>query len=250
MEPYILECCVDSVASAIKAQAGGADRLELCSNLIIGGTTPTPALFHEVREHTSLPIHILIRPRFGDFLYSDYEASVIAEEILQFKELGADGVVIGSLTPDGSLHTGQMQTFIENAGSMHITLHRAFDMCVNPIRTLQEAADLKVNTILTSGQADSWEQGLPLLKQLDDRSADMPLQIMAGAGIHASAIEALLAATNLHCFHMSGKKVLDSAMLYRNPHVHMGIPGFSEYQIWQTDAEEIAAAKKVLPASE
>lgn len=247
MDNYILECCVDSVESAIEAQKGGADRLELCSNLIIGGTTPTLALFKEIRKVTSIPIHVLIRPRFGDFLYSDKEASVILQEIIQFRDAGADGVVIGSLKPDGKLHLEHMKAFIANAGKMSITLHRAFDMCADPIKTLQEAMDLHVNTILTSGQADSWKQGLPLLKQLDELTRASLLQIMPGAGINAEGIRTLLEETGFHCFHMSGKKVLSSGMTYRNPAVHMGIPGFSEFEIWQTDAEAIAAAKAVLP---
>lgn len=250
MRPYILECCVDSVSSAIEAQAGGAHRLELCSNLIIGGSTPTLALYKEVRKHTSLPIHVLIRPRFGDFLYSELESTVIIEEILQFKEAGADGIVIGSLTPEGFLHTEMLRTFIAYAGSMHLTLHRAFDMCADPFRALDEALELGFHTILTSGQADSWKQGLSLLKQLDSRCADTPLQIMAGSGINASAIKQLLTETNLHCFHMSGKKVLESNMIYRNPLVHMGIPGFSEYQLLLTDRMEIAAARTVLPVTD
>jgi len=103
---YFLECCVDSVESALTAVAGGADRLELCSNLVIGGTTPTMALFKEIRKHTSIPIHILIRPRFGDFLYTEHEANIICEEISAFRDAGAEGIVIGSLCPDMALRLG------------------------------------------------------------------------------------------------------------------------------------------------
>lgn len=152
MNKYILECCVDSVASAIEAEKGGADRLELCSNLIIGGTTPTLALFNEVRNHVSIPINVLIRPRFGDFLYSEYEVNMIKQEVVQFREAGADAVVIGSLTADGSLDIEQMKELIVLAGDMKITLHRAFDMCADPIKTLQEAINLGIDTILTSGK--------------------------------------------------------------------------------------------------
>ncbi len=102
-QKYILECCVDSVESALQAEKGGADRLELCSNLIIGGTTPTLALFRQIREHTNIRIHVLVRPRFGDFLYTKQELHIIAKEIDMFRKAGAEGIVIGCLTPDGSL---------------------------------------------------------------------------------------------------------------------------------------------------
>ena len=124
---YLLECCVDSAYSARMAKKGGADRLELCSNLVIGGTTPTLALYEQIRKQTGIRIHVLIRPRFGDFLYSEDETALICKEIDAFRAAGADGVVIGSLSPDGSLCTEQMKRFREHARDMSVTLHRAFD---------------------------------------------------------------------------------------------------------------------------
>ena len=138
MKDYMLEVCVDSVESAIAAQRGGAKRLELCGNLIIGGTTPTPALFRAVKAAVDIKIHVLIRPRFGDFCYTDAEFAIIREEVRQFRELGADGVVIGILRPDGSLNMEQMGELIREAGGMQITLHRAFDVCSDPMRALEE----------------------------------------------------------------------------------------------------------------
>lgn len=113
MSSYLLECCVDSVDSALLAEKGGADRLELCSNLIIGGTTPTLALYHRIRMHSDIRIHALIRPRFGDFLYSEEEFQVILEEVRQFRQAGAEGVVIGCLTPEGSLHMEYMKKLMD-----------------------------------------------------------------------------------------------------------------------------------------
>ena len=159
---FLLECATDSVESALAAAKGGADRLELCANLIIGGTTPTLALYDEVRSHSDIPLFILIRPRFGDFLYSDYEANVICREIEMFQKAGAEGVVIGSLNKDGSLNAEHMKRFIDSAKDMSITLHRAFDMCADPFATLQQAKELGVNTILTSGQAPSSLEGIEL----------------------------------------------------------------------------------------
>ena len=160
MSSYLLECCVDSVDSALLAEKGGADRLELCSNLIIGGTTPTLALYHRIRMHSDIRIHALIRPRFGDFLYSEEEFQVILEEVRQFRQAGAEGVVIGCLTPECSLHMEYMKKLMDAAGGMSVTLHRAFDMCRDPFEALEQSKELGVNTILTSGQAPSCLEGI------------------------------------------------------------------------------------------
>lgn len=245
---YTLECCVDSVESAINAKAGGADRLELCANLVIGGTTPTQALFEQVREKTGVRTHVLIRPRFGDFLYSAEEADIICREIRQFRSAGADGIVIGALTPGGSLDLEQMKRFIDSAGGMSITLHRAFDMCRDPFAELEHARQLGIHTILTSGQASSCLEGLSMLNQLV-KAAGKEITVLAGAGIDAAAVKILLAETNLTAFHMSGKKIMDSRMRFRNPDVNMGLPGMSEYEIWRTDPEKVKAVRALLDAA-
>lgn len=242
---FLLECATDSVESALAAAKGGADRLELCANLIIGGTTPTLALYDEVRSHSDIPLFILIRPRFGDFLYTDYEANVICREIEMFQKAGAEGVVIGSLNKDGSLNVEHMKRFIDSAKDMSITLHRAFDMCADPFATLKQARELGVNTILTSGQAPSSLEGIDLYQKLIEK-ANGEISILAGGGIKASTIEKLLKQTSLTAFHMSGKIVVESSMVFRNPAVSMGLPGISEYNIWLTDENNVREARKVL----
>ena len=242
---YTLECCVDSVESALFAKEGGADRLELCSNLVIGGTTPTLALYEQIRVHTDIRIHALIRPRFGDFLYTDEEAAIICREITAFRKAGAQGVVIGSLNPDGSLNLEQMKRFIECAQGMSITLHRAFDMCSDPFTELENARRIGIDTILTSGQAPSCLAGSERMKELVD-AAGNSITILAGAGINAAAVKTLLEETKLTAFHMSGKKILNSGMAYRNPAVSMGLPGMSEYDIWQTDPQAVYSVRKLL----
>jgi copper homeostasis protein len=242
---YILECATDSAESAFAAVEGGADRLELCANLIIGGTTPTMALFDEVRSRSDIPLYILIRPRFGDFLYSDYEANVICREIAMFQKAGAEGVVIGSLNKDGTLNEEHMKRFMDCAKDMSVTLHRAFDMSADPIATLQTAKKLGVQTILTSGQSNSSLEGMELYGKLLEEAKD-EITILAGGGINASTIEKLLDCTKLTAFHMSGKKVIESGMEYRNPAVSMGLPGISEYSIWLTDAQNVRAARDVI----
>lgn len=244
-KPYILECCVDSVESALEAAKGGADRLELCANLVIGGTTPTLALFEQIREKTPIRIHALIRPRFGDFLYTEEEFRIIQREVIRFKEAGAEGVVIGCLTPDGKLDLPKMKELTACAEGMSITLHRAFDMCKDPFAELEEAKKLGIHTILTSGQHPSCLAGIERMKELCKEAGD-DIDILAGAGINAAAVKTLLSETALTSFHMSGKKIIESGMQFRNPHVSMGIPGMSEYEIWQTDHNAVRAVRTLL----
>lgn len=242
---YVLEICADSVQSVIEAQKGGATRIELCSNLIIGGTTPSKSLLEQVRNYSDLPVRILLRPRFGDFCYDRYELDAMKEDVLMFRELCADGIVMGVLRPDGSLNTEEMQTLIEAAGPLDTTLHRAFDVCRDPFETLEAAILLGMNTILTSGQkASAWE-GRELLTRLHE-AANGRIEILAGAGISAEAIAKLLPETHITSYHMSGKIVTDSRMEFRRDGVPMGLPGFSEYDIWQTGADNVRAACAIL----
>ncbi len=242
---YLLECCVDSVESALIAAKNGADRLELCSNLIIGGTTPSLSLYNRIREQTDIPIHILIRPRFGDFLYSEEELQIILEDIRLFRKSSANGIVIGCLSPDGSLNIEAMKRLAEASFDMSITLHRAFDMCRDPYEVLEQAKGLGVHSILTSGQADSCLDGIPLLNSLHEK-AGQSLHILAGAGINAEAVSVLLKETSLSHFHMSGKRLIKSGMNYRNPKVSMGLKGMSEYEIWRTDPEAVRSVRRLL----
>ena len=245
MSSFLLECCVDSVESACNAVQGGADRLELCSGLVIGGITPTLSLYEQIRLHTDLPIHTLIRPRFGDFLYSPEELSVMEREIRSFRRAGAQGVVIGCLTADGALDLEAMKRLLNAADGMSVTLHRAFDMCRDPFEALDQAKELGIRTILTSGQADACIHAIPILSRLCSQAGDS-LTILAGAGINEEAVRLLLAHTPLTAFHMSGKKILKSGMRFRNPNVSMGLPGLSEYEIWRTDPESIRAVRHLL----
>lgn len=245
MKNFKLEACVDSVESALAAAHGGANRLEICANLIIGGTTPSPHLFQEIKKHTSIRTHILIRPRFGDFCYTDYEFEIIKEEVKQFRELGADGIVIGILKPDGHLNIEQLKELKQLAGNMSMTLHRAFDVCVDPFQAMEQAIELGFDTILTSGQKNVCTEGTELLKQLVERSNGR-IDIMVGSGVSANVIKEVYPLTKAKTYHMSGKITLDSAMQYRKNGVNMGMNGMSEYEIWRTDEKNIKEAKQVL----
>ncbi|HHV11732.1 MAG TPA: copper homeostasis protein CutC [Clostridiales bacterium] len=245
MEHILLEACVDGVDSALAAARGGANRMELCGNLIIGGTTPSPLLYKEIRKYTDIPIHILIRPRFGDFCYSDYEYSIMKEEVKMFCELGADGIVIGVLLPDGTLDMERMGELIALSGGMSVTLSRAFDVCRDPYEALDRAKELEIHTILTSGQAEHCLKGKRLIRDLVQRS-EGKIDILVGGGVDAGAIQELYPATLATSYHMSGKVVKDSRMVFRKEGVNMGLPFMSEYEIWQTDGDKIRLAKEVL----
>lgn len=246
MERPLIEGCVDSYASAVAAARGGADRLELCANLSIGGTTPSRALFQQVRRDCGIRINVLIRPRFGDFLYDRQELEEMGEEIAGFRELGADGVVIGVLTPEGALDGTEMARLMERAAGMEVTLHRAFDMTRDPFAALEEAVRLGCRTVLTSGQARSAPAGQELLRELNARAAGR-IAIMAGAGVNRSNIRALHAYTGVTCFHTSARRgAVESGMRYRKAEVSMGLPSLSEYELWRTDEEEIRACAEIV----
>ena len=246
MNTPLIEACVDSYASCKAAYLGGADRLELCAHLVIGGTTPSPALFRQVARDIPVKINVLIRPRFGDFLYSEAEMEQMCEEIQTFRDLGANGVVIGALTPDGDLDIQSMRRMMDCAGGMDVTLHRAFDMTRDPMRTLEDAIQLGCKTILTSGQQKDALTGVELLRELYDR-ANGRIDIMAGCGVKKWNIQEIHDRAGLVVFHTTGRKdALDSGMHYRKQTVAMGLPSLSEYEIWQTDEEEFRACAEIV----
>lgn len=242
----ILEVCVDSVESAVNAEIGGADRIELCGDLVVGGVTPSLVLYERIREKINIPIHVLLRPRFGDFLYSDEELEILIRQAKLFANAGADNLVIGCLTPDGRLDSEAMKRIIDAANGAPVNLHRAFDMCRDLNEALEDAQKLGIASILTSGGYASAIEGAAVLNELKKNAGT--IDIIAGAGMNAKNIQFMLENTSLTSFHMSGKKTLESKMQYRNPRVNMGLPSLSEYEIIQTDTEAVRAAKQVMNA--
>ena len=249
MNKYTLEICVDSVESAINAQKGGATRLELCSNLIIGGTTPTKSLFEEVRKNVNIPINVLIRPRFGDFLYSKYEIEIIKNEIRMFREMGADGIVVGILTKEGEIDLENMKSFISEAQNIPVTFHRAFDVCKNPLEAFYELKKIGVKAILTSGQEENCLKGKQLLKklvELSNKDNKNKIEVIVGAGLNILNIEEIKNFTGANNFHFSGKKVRKSGMEYKKQDINMGIKGFSEFEILETDEKIVQEVSEYL----
>lgn len=244
----ILEVCVDSLASARAAIAGGADRLELCSALAIGGLTPYPALLEQIRAESDIPIRCLMRPRAGDFLYAQEEIRQMAAEIRQLRRTGANGFVIGCLDPQGTLDERAMQPLLEAAEGSCLTLHRCIDVSRDPAETYLTAGRLGFDTVLTSGAAASCTAGTDLIGQLLQlRDSIHGPEVLIGAGVNASVIEWFRRRfPAARAFHMSGKTSIQSGMRFRREGVPMGIPGFDEWHISQTDTSAVAAARRVL----
>ena len=242
----ILEVCVDSVESAVNAERGGADRLELCGDLIVGGTTPSMALFERVRERVNIPIHVLLRPRFGDFLYSKDELEILIRQAKMFHNAGADTLVIGCLTKEGRLDMNANTRIIEAAATTPVNLHRAFDMCRNPKEALEDIIELGCTRILTSGLEANAVTGIPMLKELVEQ-ADGRIIIMPGCGVNPKNIREIAESTGAVEFHFSGRSSYESGMIYRNSKVSMGgTVKIEEYQRDVTDPEIVKAAVNVL----
>ena len=234
----ILEICAGSVESAIAARDGGATRIELCAALEIGGTTPSAGLIAEARKIEGIVLNVIIRPRGGDFLYNEHEAACMEQDIRTCRQLGADGVVIGALTAEGDIDTALCKRLIDAADGMSITFHRAFDMCRDPKRALEELIAIGCDRVLTSGQAATAEDGLPLLKELVQQAAGR-ISIMPGCGVNSGNAARILQATAAVEIHASARKSVGSGMLFRHSGVSMGTPGSDEYARKETDANEV-----------
>lgn len=244
----LLEICVDSLASARAAIAGGADRLELCSALLAGGLTPCEALLRQIRAESDIEIRCLMRPRPGDFLYAEEELELMRQQILQLKKAGSNGFVIGCLTADGDLDIHAMKPLVEACGSCGITLHRCIDVSRDPLNTYRQAAALGIDTVLTSGAAASCKAGLETIAKLIAlRNQENGPEVLIGAGVNANVIRHFrLAVPGAAAFHASCKTELPSAMRFRREGVPMGLPGLDEWHIQQTDPNAVAAARLAL----
>ncbi|MFZ4522139.1 MAG: copper homeostasis protein CutC [Bacteroidales bacterium] len=234
----IIEACVNSAISAIEAQKGGADRVELCENLHDGGTTPSAGAIRFGRKNLHIGLYVMIRPRGGDFLYSDDEFEIMKEDIIMVKDLGADGVVFGILCPDGTLDKERMKVLIDLARPMGITCHRAFDMTADPYKTMEELISLGVDRILTSGQQPTATQGASLIRELIIRSSGR-IAIMPGSGVKEYNVAELIKSTGAQEVHIHLEKQEASGMIFKQPSVYMGIPGQSEFESVVTDRNRV-----------
>lgn len=238
-----MEICAGSVESAIAARDGGAQRIELCAALEIGGVTPSAGVITEARKVEGLVLNVIIRPRGGDFLYNGYEVACMEKDICTCKRLGADGVVIGALTAEGDIDTATCKRLIAAADGMSITFHRAFDMCRKPKEALEQLISLGCHRVLTSGQAATAEAGIPLLKELVQQAGERII-IMPGCGVNSGNAANILHATGAGEIHASARKSVGSGMIFRHRGVSMGNPDSDEYARKETDADEVRAIKE------
>jgi copper homeostasis protein len=217
----LLEACVDSVESAVAAEAGGAGRVELCDNLIEGGTTPSAGAIASCVERLSIPVFVMIRPRGGDFLYSDVELDVMRRDVEQAKRLGAHGVVFGLLRPDGTVDEERTRALVEAARPLEVTFHRAFDVTRDAAEALEALVGLGVERVLSSGQAPSAAEGLPLLASLARQAAGR-IGILPGGGVDEENVARIVGETGVAEAHVRGTSLRLSGMEYRNPDIDFG----------------------------
>lgn len=222
MENYQFEVCANSVESCLAAQNGRANRVELCAGIPEGGTTPSYGDIIVAREVlTKTKLHVIIRPRGGDFLYSPIEQRIMLKDIDNARQLEADGVVFGCLTAEGDVDITLMKQLMEVAQGMSVTFHRAFDVCRNSQKALEDIINLGCDRILTSGQMPTAEQGIPLLKELQQQAAGR-ITLLAGCGVNENNIAHIARETGIHEFHFSARENIKSGMVYHNKAVSMG----------------------------
>jgi len=237
----VIEICVEGIDGLLAAQAGGADRAELCASLVEGGITPSFGMVKQALKLASIPFFTIIRPRGGDFLYSEGEFRAMLDDVEMLRDLGAPGIVIGCLTPEGEIDRFRMRALIEKAGDMQVTCHRAFDMTRDPYEALEALIDCGVHRVLTSGQRDTALEGAALLKSLVNRAADRII-VMGCGRLNVTTIGEVRQLTDLREMHFSAPRIVQSGMVYRNTNVGMGGSDIDrEYRLTQTDPEAVRA---------
>lgn len=236
---FRLEICVDSVESAVNAQTGGADRIELCGNLAEGGTTPSYGTILSARNNLTIDLNVIIRPRGGDFLYSDSEFDIMRRDIEACGEFDVNGIVIGILQSDGEIDSERTSKLVELAHPMNVTFHRAFDMCADPFRGLQDIISSGASRLLTSGQRNKATEGAELIGRLV-KKAGSRLIIMPGSGLNESNIAEVARTTGASEFHLSVRSITDSEMTFRREGITIGgVPGIPEFSRRITDPQRI-----------
>ena len=235
----LFEVCVETAAGAVAARDGGADRVELCANLLEGGVTPSAGAVGYVRDQLDIPVMVLVRPRGGDFVYSDGEMDVMRRDIASLRDAGVDGVVVGALRPDATVDVDRTRAFVEAAGPMQVTFHGAFDMCIDPRAALEQLVELGVDRILTSGQEDAALDGIALIAELVEQAGNR-IRIMPGGGIVESDIRRVLELSKATEVHFAAGASLESPMEFRNSRCSMGcgtVP--DEYELRVTDPARV-----------
>lgn len=240
---FTLEICANSSHSALQAQLGGASRVEFCQNLENGGTTASYAQIRRARALLTIGMHVLIRPRAGDFVYTEAEFEEMKLDIEFCKEAGCDGVVIGILSPDGTVDKTRNAELLALAKPMKVIFHRAFDRTKDPVHALEDIIALGFDRILTSGLKNTAEEGQELLRQLIEQAAGR-IEIMPGAGVNRGNIMEILQHTGALSIHSSAKVSVNSRMTFESD----ALDGMNE-PTWETSSEKVAELKALLNAS-
>jgi copper homeostasis protein len=240
-----IEICAGSLVSALNAQRGGAHRVELCASLDEGGVTPSPATILLAKKHLQIPVFVLIRPRSGDFLYSDEEFELMKEDVVFCKENRIDGVVLGILTAEGDVDMNRTRELIQLARPMQVTFHRAFDLTIDPFQSLEDIIRCGAARILTSGQTGSAISGADLISELIQK-ADNRIVIMPGSGITEHNAVDLVRKTRAEEIHASLRSPVNSAMIHRNTNASMGKAGSDEFAWRETDTHRVSKLLKRL----
>lgn len=248
--PITLEICANSVASALAAQEGGADRVELCDNTAEGGTTPSYATIAKARELLQIQLYPIIRPRGGDFLYNELEFELMWKDIELCKRLGCDGVVIGLLAQDGHIDKKRTKLLVDLAWPLGVTFHRAFDRCAEPLEAVEDIIETGCERILTSGQQSTAPEGANLIYKLVEKAGER-IAIMAGSGVRANNIAELVKKTKAKEYHSTAKTIVKSKMQFKNDLVmndennelHISVTGVELVRQLRKKAEEAFATE-------
>ncbi|HEY5823576.1 MAG TPA: copper homeostasis protein CutC [Cyclobacteriaceae bacterium] len=235
----LLEIVVYNIESALRAQQGGADRIELCDNPGEGGTTPSYGTIEAVRQNVSMDVYVMIRPRGGDFHYNNYEFHSMKRDIMQCQKISVDGLVFGILNPDGTIDKKRCKELIDKAKPLKVTCHRAFDMTRDPFEALEDCIEVGFDRILTAGQQAVASKGAELIGELIKR-ANGRIAIMPGSGVNENTVEDILRKSKATEIHFSATAFKDSEMKYKNPQIAgMGSEEGSEFKIRTVDPERV-----------
>jgi len=239
--PPLIEVCVEGIDGLVVAQEAGADRVELCASLVEGGITPSLGTARMALNLATVPFHVIVRPRGGDFLYSDAEFRSMLADVEELRGLGVAGVVVGCLTASGTVDEERMASLVKAAGPLAVTCHRAFDMTSDPVEALEALIRCKVGRALTSGQRDTAVEGADLLAELVKQAGKRIIILGCGA-LSPETIAGIRHATGLTELHFAALKDVPSGMDYRNPKVGMGGTDLDrEYRNTVTDRDLVAA---------
>ena len=239
-----------NIGSALKAQEGRADRIELCGNPGDGGTTPSYGTIELVRQNVSLDVYVMIRPRGGDFHYSSYEFHAMKRDISQCQKLSVDGIVFGILNPDGTIDKKRCKELIAKAKPLKVTCHRAFDMTRDPFEALEDCIEVGFDRILTSGQQAQASMGADLIGELI-KKANGRISIMPGSGVNEDTVTAIVSKSGAKEVHCSATASVESAMIFRNPNIAgMGSEEGAEFKLRTVDPNRVRKIRELAQAAE